>query len=316
MTEEELYSNSGDPAPRALYAECTTSPDGMEEEDEPYDCTPQTHRPPEVTPTPSTNPELTLPYWNRKRKLASPLMIGGGGVFKYPRLDKFESSQRHLLMGFASSRPHSESTRRFESILDRPFLYWKDLNTLMSKAFPEWNSFQRGRMIHHLVHFLELKVGVAEYVPTGLLLPTPAVDQAWRALLGQSDLYSNITGAIHDFHAKPNEKIYYTVLACYHGEVEEKLRRTQSLFKVYFRETMPMSVEEEQPILISSPTFECPPPVTPKWRNVEAPIFEFTSPSLMPGKSPSKGDSSTAAETQSVVSDDGSETLMGLHLLE
>ena len=102
-------------------------------------------------------------------------------------------------------------------------------------------------MVHLLVHFLELKVGMNEYVPDNLLLaPSPLLDQAWRALILETQLYEKVLYAVEDFHGKPRKMIHYTVIRKGQDNWGERFRRTQSLFHVYFREEMPLSFGKER----------------------------------------------------------------------
>jgi hypothetical protein len=132
------------------------------------------------------------------------------------------------------------TSTKFESILDRPFTLWKELDSVFSVLIPEWNSQERGHMSHHLVHFLELKIGMDEYIPDHMLAPSPLVDQAWRALILETQLYTRVTQAIQDFHCKPHKMIHYSIFR--KGD-ETKICRTQSLFQVYFRDKMPVEPE-------------------------------------------------------------------------
>lgn len=172
------------------------------------------------------------------------------------------------------SKPAGASSRpRFESILDRPFEYWQQVNTILKEVYPSWSPYQRGRMIHHLVHFLELTIGTDEFIPTGLLLPTPVVEQVWRALVTETSLYVQITHALQDFHQKPRAIIHYTFFEnrkLTPKQAEDKIRRTQSLFLVYFKEIMPLKIEDEPREPLSSPPLyatsrPCEEKTTPKF---------------------------------------------------
>jgi hypothetical protein len=166
----------------------------------------------------------------------------------------------------------------FQSILDRPFEYWQQVNAILKDEFPTWTRYQRGRVIHHLIHFLELKIGKDEYVPTGLLLPTPIVELAWRALVMETSLYVNLTYALQDFHNKPRSIIHYTLVSNRNlprKEAQDKIRRTQSLFLVYFKEIMPSTIEDEPREPMSSP-----PPFTRPKAVLSTPIFELSSLSI------------------------------------
>lgn len=263
---------------------------------------------------------------------------------KHPRLDDESLTAPSL----TSNASHSG---RFQSILDRPFPHWQQLNSVLKEVHPSWSPYQRGRMSHHLIHFLELKVGINEYVPTGLLLPSPVVEQAWKALVLETSLYFDVTYAIQDFHGKDRAMIHYTFLSnrkLSTKEADDKLRRTQSLFHVYFKEPMPLTILDEpqeppashgmgHPQHSRAPTTPVFSSSSPDKRNKDS-IFEFsylsiqspTKVSLSSFSSPSatlfstpassKADSSSAtAETQSIYSSSvagSSGGLMGLGLVD
>jgi hypothetical protein len=130
--------------------------------------------------------------------------------------------------------------QRFESILDRSFTFWSEINSVLAVFIPECEEFQRGRIIHFLIHFLELKIAMDEFIPGHLLAPTAAIDQAWRSLVLETQLYKNVVKAISDFHGKPPRMIHYSIFI---DNIEEKIRRTQSLFQVYYREEMPVTIK-------------------------------------------------------------------------
>jgi hypothetical protein len=189
---------------------------------------------------------------------------------------------------------------RFESVLDRPFIYWKKLDAVLEEGLSlldsSWkNASVRGQMIHHLVHFLELKVGLDLYRSECLLLPTTVLDQAWRTLVLETELYQKITYYIQDFHGKPRKTILYASLRNLQtskADQDDKLRRTQSLFQVYFMETMPESISRE----VKSP----PPPVFLLPRSYKNP----TSYSMVNLQQPMFED------------DDDDDDLLGLNLIE
>ena len=134
------------------------------------------------------------------------------------------------------------------SILDQPFEFWQELNVAFVDACPTWTGHQRKRMIHHLVHFLELKVGMDEYVPTLFLLPTPVVEEAWKTLVTETFLYLNVVHALQDFHGRPRAMIHYSNREnrqVSYKERIDRIRRTQSLFWLYFKEPMPVTITEE-----------------------------------------------------------------------
>lgn len=158
------------------------------------------------------------------------------------------------------SRSARSPHERFKSVLDRPFRFWKGIDSVLESTQPDWSTSQRGRLIHHLIHFLELKIGFHEYIPAGLLLPSPVVDRAWMALVLETKLYKKVTRHIQDFHGKPRKSIHYSMLAMNKGNQQERLKHTQELFQLYFREMMPVSIEDESmPWISSSSTVTQPP---------------------------------------------------------
>jgi hypothetical protein len=199
----------------------------------------------------------------------------------------------------------ARSCNRFESMLDRPFKYWKQLDEVFAALFSDWNQFQRGRMIHHLIHFLELKIGLDEYIPQGLLLPSPLVDQAWRGLVLESLLYKKITRSIQDFHGKPHNKMIHYTIFSKSNDSDSKLRRTQSMFQVYFLETMPLTIfdEEQQEQSPQQPVI-----VFPTQQHIQQPI-------LKDEKEMSLSFDDTDDDAASVTSH-ASTTLYGLGLLD
>eukprot|EP00934_Nitzschia_sp_Nitz4_P005204 Nitzschia sp. Nitz4//scaffold234_size30613//28045//29166//NITZ4_007968-RA/size30613-processed-gene-0.23-mRNA-1//-1//CDS//3329543431//5194//frame0 len=298
----------------------TSSVDDLEEE--PWDCTRATFRPP-VEPLSKSTSDLIaryLPDWDCNSKES---------YSKHSSFDSKVSREESSVKETSSSLPKSPLHKpasahdQFESILDHPFSHWSELNGLFKKNFADWTSYQRARMIHHLVHYLELKVAIDEYGPQGLLVPGPVLDEAWEALVREPSLYCKIVHSIQDFHHKPHRMIEYSALDInYIFEMEDKLVRTQSLFKVYFRETLPMLIEDDSlmtSIMSTSFTWECLDRSNNSSHHA-IPTFEFAS-SALKSRSPSmKSDESTAAETESIDSDDLDDCsegdLMGLSLLE
>lgn len=168
--------------------------------------------------------------------------------------------------------PAENADDQFESVLDRPFRYWNALDEVLEYSYPEWLTHQRGRMIHHLIHFLELKVGFQDYSvdksPScadgqsnqskhpaissggGRLVPSLVVDEAWRALVLESTLYEKITRHLQEFHGQQSyQYIHYsrvkTVMkSCRIRGISEELATTQYLFQTYFREFMPASIRQ------------------------------------------------------------------------
>ncbi|CAJ1945026.1 unnamed protein product [Cylindrotheca closterium] len=169
---------------------------------------------------------------------------------------------------------------RFESVLDRPFRYWKALDQVLEYSNPEWLNYQRGRMVHYLIHFLELKIGFQDYnvdPPSrslstddqesnasvsnggGQLMPSPVVDEAWKALILESQLYEKITRYLQEFHGQPvYQYIHYSRVRTVmnsstkrQATIPEELITTQSLFQDYFHELMPSSIRQVRTILPS-----------------------------------------------------------------
>ena len=145
-----------------------------------------------------------------------------------------------------------ESTE-FDSVLDRPFDKWNDIEIVISRSIPEWNHRQRGCIILHLIRFLELKVLMDEYVGSQLLSPSSLIEAAWRALILETILYKKVTCGIQDFHGRSRRMIHHSQLNQYDQQhsAEERFRRTQSLFQCCYGEAMPESINE-----ISSPDAE------------------------------------------------------------
>lgn len=202
----------------------------------------------DLNPSPQPRSPPSINYLShRKRKVMSP--FGKTASIKVPRV---------------SSSPTGE---RFKSVLDHPFLHWKDLDSVLNITFPEWTQQNRGQMIHHFIHFLELKIALDEYISDGLLAPSPPIDKTWRAVILETQLYQNVLKTIQEFHGKPKKMLHYSIFQSKEEKVrQDKLRRTQSLFTVYFVETMPMSINEEQ----------APQPLRhlryPSWESQEPPL--------------------------------------------
>ena len=149
---------------------------------------------------------------------------------------------------------------RFQSVLDRPLPFWGELDQILA-SLTEWTKSQRSRMIHYLIQFLELKIGLNDFIPDKLLMPTPPIDQAWRCIVVETQLYQKLIKLIQDFHGKPRKMIHYSVQTNFtsaaSAQHQDKLRRTQSLFRVYFMDSMPLTTEQatanvEPPINFSS----------------------------------------------------------------
>jgi hypothetical protein len=134
---------------------------------------------------------------------------------------------------------------RFQSVLDRPFNKWNEMEDVLAIFVPGWNHTERGCLLQHLVHFLELKVVMEEHIPGHLLAPTKLVNKAWQALVLESRLYKRVTFTIQSFHGRPRSQIHYSLLADMEGATyESQLRRTQSLFQCYYGQYMPISLDD------------------------------------------------------------------------
>jgi hypothetical protein len=135
---------------------------------------------------------------------------------------------------------------RFQSVLDRPFNKWNEMEDVLAAFVPEWNHTERGYLLQHLIHFLELKVVMEENIPGQLLAPTKLVDKAWQALVLESRLYKKVTGTIQSFHGRPRCHVHYSLLTGMKGDMyESQLHRTQSLFQCYYGgQQMPISLDD------------------------------------------------------------------------
>ena len=194
------------------------------------------------------------------------------------------------------------------SILNQPFEFWQELNVTFMDTYPKWTSHQRQRMIHHLVHFLELKVGMDEFVPTLFLLPTPVVEEAWKALVTETLLYLNVLHALQDFHGRPREMIHYSNREnrqLSQKERIDRIRRTQSLFWLYFKEPMPVSIMDEyecdleqslQGLQRSGASFE-----TSRWDAWTCPLSPAQSPSDQQGDMESRSRKATTTGTRATL---------------
>jgi hypothetical protein len=53
---------------------------------------------------------------------------------------------------------------KFDSVMDRPFSPWNDMEEVIAKFVPTWTHRQRGCILRHTIRFLELKVVMDELV--------------------------------------------------------------------------------------------------------------------------------------------------------
>jgi hypothetical protein len=70
---------------------------------------------------------------------------------------------------------------QFESVLNHFFVYWTELDRVLEVGLTPLDSSwkhdgSREQMIHHLIHFLELKVALNLYLSECMLIPTLALD--------------------------------------------------------------------------------------------------------------------------------------------
>lgn len=135
---------------------------------------------------------------------------------------------------------------RFLSVLDRPFKRWNEVENVLAAFVPEWNHTERGCLLQHLIHFLELKVVMEEERISGqLLAPTKLVNKAWQALVLESRLYKKVTCTIQSFHGRRRCQIHYSLMTDMKGAMYESMvRRTQSLFQCYYGRQMPVSLQD------------------------------------------------------------------------
>ena len=138
----------------------------------------------------------------------------------------------------------SGTPKKFESVLSKPFEKWNEVETVAAEFLPNWTNTQRSFVIRYLIQFLELKVVMEEYKPDQLLAPTRVIDKAWQALALETRLYRRVIHAIQDFHGRPHRMIHYSLRLFDQTAGAERLKRTQSLFKVYFNDNMPTSLDE------------------------------------------------------------------------
>lgn len=140
---------------------------------------------------------------------------------------------------------NSPSRPRFQSVLTQPFNHWNDIEDVVADFMTEWSPSERSCIIQNLIRFLELKVILEEYESKNLLAPTQLVGHAWHLLILETELYRDVTIAIEEFHARPRRMIHHTLLRRHEKEeFEERLKRTQRLFKAYHGTEMPCSLRD------------------------------------------------------------------------
>ncbi|VEU40593.1 unnamed protein product [Pseudo-nitzschia multistriata] len=135
---------------------------------------------------------------------------------------------------------------KFKSVLAQPFSLWNEIEEIVSEFLVDFSTSQRSHIIKNLIRFLELKVMMGEYKPSGLLSPTEAVAHVWHVLILETELYRDVVYAIQDFHARPHRFIHHALFRKYHtNEYYDQLERTQRLFKSYYGTEMPAVLWKE-----------------------------------------------------------------------
>jgi hypothetical protein len=136
---------------------------------------------------------------------------------------------------------------KFESVMDRPFSPWNDMEAVIAKFVPSWTHRHRGCILRHTIRFLELKVVMDELVSSHLLEPSRLVEVAWRALLLETRLYKRVTCYIHDFHGRKRRTIHHSMVNLHNEPVHlarDRFLRAQSLFQCCYGEQMPVTLED------------------------------------------------------------------------
>lgn len=158
----------------------------------------------------------------------------------FTRLENKMRKRRKTLSG---RRVTFNIPSKFESVLNQPFEKWNELEHIVEAFLPDWTFTQRSVIIQNLVRFLELKIMMEDYDSKSLLSATFLVAQAWQALVLETKLYKQVTYAIQNFHGRPHKLIHHSLMKQADvGFYEDRLRRTQSLFKCYYDEIMPKSL--------------------------------------------------------------------------
>ena len=148
-----------------------------------------------------------------------------------------------------TSKPKSKSNSLcFLSVLSVPFTAWNELENVIGEFCPDWSHTHRSFIVQHLIRFLELKVLMEEFATKRLLAPTPLLAQAWRALILDKKLHTQVIQDIQDFHGRPHQPLKFTLQKkdlelCRGGNVD-RLARTQHLFQWCYGEAMLSSVED------------------------------------------------------------------------
>jgi hypothetical protein len=133
----------------------------------------------------------------------------------------------------------------FKSVLARPFSLWNRIEEIIAEFLPEWSGNQRSIIIQNVIRFLELKIILEDYRTSNLLSPTQLIAHAWHVIILETELYRDVTLAIQKFHGRPHRMIHHRLLRRSEKKAyEERLERTQRLFKFYYGCEMPSSLKE------------------------------------------------------------------------
>ena len=166
-----------------------------------------------------------------------------------------KQSKRHVR---SSGDPRTQI--KFRSVLTRPFSLWNEIDDIVGAFLTYLDISHRNKAIKSLIRFLELKVIMEEYTTNGLLSPTEAVAHVWQVLILETELYRKTLKAIQDFHARPHRYIHHALCRnCNTNAYQERVERTQRLFKTYYRTKMPTafrakSIKQNNPISADLPT--------------------------------------------------------------
>ena len=102
----------------------------------------------------------------------------------------------------------------------------------------DWAPDQCQVMLSHFVHFLELKVILRDYHPGEMLAPSAVMDQMWRGVILETQLYESLTYAIQDHYNKDHAMIHHSVRTKNNESASDRFDRTRKLFRDFFGENM------------------------------------------------------------------------------
>lgn len=113
------------------------------------------------------------------------------------------------------------------------------ITRLLSFRFPHWSSTKVHQVCTHTLLFLDLKVACQDFESKSILCPTDIIDQAWRVLVLETQLYARITAFIHEYHHhhEPGDTqhrtIHYSIFEDHVNPEPRQVRieRTQVLFE-------------------------------------------------------------------------------------